>query len=244
MPTPDQRLADAFVALADTLDDSYDIAAFLATLTECSVELLDVGAAAGVVLAGDGPRSTQAAASDPLVARLEADAAQWQEGPCHDCHRSGARLDIGLAGTAARHRWPRYAPGAHALGYTRVSALPLRLRDESVGSLILLYTGTTSLTQDTLDLGQSLADAATIAMLRARQLSESRTLTTQLEGALNSRVLVEQAKGMLASRLALSMNEAFDLLRDYARSHQRKIAAVALDVVEGRVRPDRTKGGR
>ncbi|MFQ6396859.1 ANTAR domain-containing protein [Nocardia sp. KC 131] len=230
----DRRLADTFVVLAGTLRDSYDIPTFLTTLADRSFDLLGVGAAA-VLIEGER-KAPQTAAADPRLAQLELDAAGWKEGPGTDCHRTGTPLaGTALGGPVPRHRWPRYAPRAEELGYTRVAALPLRHQRESVGALVLLWSGADSLDPDALALGQALADAAAIALIRERELNDRRKRTTQLEGALSSRVVIEQAKGILSARRAITMTAAFDLLRGYARSHQRLLVDVALEVVQGRL---------
>ncbi|MEV0091384.1 GAF and ANTAR domain-containing protein [Streptomyces sp. NPDC050738] len=236
MSTPDQRLANAFVALADTLEHVRDLTHFLTVLTERSVEVLGVDAAGAVIVTGH-PQVVRVAASEPRVAQLELEATDWQEGPAWDCRRSGVIPETVMDGMVARQRWPKYTARARAVGYARVVALPLRLREESVGALVLLRNEHEPLGADFLALAQSLADAATMALLRERDLTASRLLSSQLEQALTSRIVIEQAKGVLANRLTLSMDQAFELMRGYARSHRRKLAEVALDVVEGRLRP-------
>ncbi|WP_438291088.1 ANTAR domain-containing protein [Streptomyces sp. HUAS TT7] len=120
-----------------------------------------------------------------------------------------------------------------------MTALPLYLRDACVGSLVLLRSGGAPLPPDKLALARALADAAAISLLRENQLRESRTRTTQLEHALTSRITIEQAKGVLATRMSVLVDEAFDGLRRYARSRRLKVAAVALDIVAGRPLPGR-----
>ncbi|MFI6054029.1 ANTAR domain-containing protein [Streptomyces violascens] len=238
MATPHQQLADALLALAAEPSDTLKPGEFLETLCVHSVELLGVDAA-GAVLVEDGRNGRQVGASDPDVARLERDAAEWRQGPAHDCQSSGAALpEAALDQAVQRARWPRYAPRALALGHGRVTALPLYLRDACVGSLVLLRGGGTPLPPDKLALGRALADAAAISLLRENQLHASRTLTTQLEHALTSRITVEQAKGILATRMGVTVDEAFDAMRRYARSHRLKVATAALDIVAGRPLPD------
>ncbi|MFD9632245.1 ANTAR domain-containing protein [Streptomyces violascens] len=238
MTSPHQQLADALLALAAEPGDTLAPGAFLARLCVHSVELLGLDAA-GAVLVEDGQNSRQVGASDPQVARLERDAAEWRQGPAHDCRNSGAALpETALDHPVQRARWPRYAPRALALGHERVTALPLYLRDACVGSLVLLRSGGSPLPPDKLALARALADAATISLLRENQLRESRTRTTQLEHALTSRITIEQAKGVLATRMGVPVDEAFDDLRRYARSHHLKVAAVAHDIVAGKPLPD------
>ncbi|GAA1365758.1 GAF and ANTAR domain-containing protein [Streptomyces beijiangensis] len=234
MSTPDMRLADAFVALAGTPDDSYDVARHLSVLTGHSVALLGVGAVGAVLRAGD-QGAVRVSASDPRVTQLETGAVDRCEGPGHDCCRTGALPETVLDTAPAHQRWPHYTPRALALGYTRVAALPLTVREETVGALVLLHSRSTPLTPVELALGRSLATAAATALVRERELTRSRVLTSQLELALTSRIVIEQAKGVLANRMTLSMDQAFDVLRSHARSHRVKLADVALDVVEGRL---------
>jgi hypothetical protein len=239
MPTPDQRLADTFVMLAQSRGDAFDNADFLTTLAHRSVELLGADAAGAALVATDAHKGVRAGGSDPGVERLELDATDWQEGPGHDCHRAGEPLpDTALEGTRARGRWPQYSVRARALGFTGVAALPLRWHDDLVGALVLLRIKSIPLSADALALGQSLADAATVALIRERELAKSRTLSAQLEHALTSRIVIEQAKGILATRMGLPMDTVFDLLRRYTRSRHLRIAEVARDVVEGRPMPD------
>ncbi|MFI0982497.1 ANTAR domain-containing protein [Streptomyces sp. NPDC021093] len=239
MTTSAQRVARTFVTIAEAigaLDDSHDVLTFLTMLADSTVGLLDVHAAA-VFLAPAGTRPARVAASDPQAETLVRLAVDWQEGPGPDCLRGGASLDVPLDGPPADARWPRYAPEARERGYARAGAIPLRQGDEVVGALVLLCTDPHALASGVLALGRCLADAAAISVLRERELSASRVRTAQLEQALTSRLVIEQAKGILAARLALPMDEAFAVLRGHARAHQRKIHDTARDVVEGRLRP-------
>ncbi|MCX5204284.1 GAF and ANTAR domain-containing protein [Streptomyces sp. NBC_00237] len=232
MTTPDQRLADAFVAVADSLNRSYDVPSFLVTLAAWGKELLGVRAV-GAVLVLDGARPAHVAGSDPQAALLEQEAAGWQEGAGHDCLHTGDVSDTVLDEASAGLRWPWYAARARQFGYARAAALPLRRNDERVGALVLLRDDAEPLSPGTLSLGRSLTEAATIALLCERELNDSRILTSQLKRALTSRVVIEQAKGVLANRLNSSMDETFALLRRYARSHQLKLDDVATGVVDG-----------
>jgi GAF domain-containing protein len=240
--TPEQRLADVFVALAGgTADGPLDIAGALSVLARRSPALLGAGAAA-VVFDPGGREVTHVVGSDPEVCRLERDAVGWREGPGHDCHVTHGHLaQAALEGRPARQRWPHYAPRALGLGYTRVAALPLRARARTSGALVLLSgTRQRSFSPDTLALGQSMADFTAITVQRAREADRSRTLAAQLELALSSRVVIEQAKGVLATRWAVTVDDAFDRLRRHARSRQRQVSDVAREVVEGRADPDLT----
>ncbi|WP_438292632.1 ANTAR domain-containing response regulator [Streptomyces sp. HUAS TT7] len=240
--TPQQRLAEAFVALSgSTTDGPLNIPVTLSVLADRTPPLLGVRAAA-VVFAPEQDGAVQVAGSDPEVYRLEHDAAGWCEGPGHDCHR---RLSLpsrtALAGRPARQRWPHYTPRAVGLGYTSVVALPLREHTRTSGALILLSDGQSPLPSDMLALGQSMADFTAVALHRAREADRSRTLTAQLEHALTTHAVIEQAKGVIATRLSLPMDDAFALLRKHARAHQRRVRDVAREIVEGRADPRLTE---
>ncbi|PKV83090.1 GAF and ANTAR domain-containing protein [Streptomyces sp. TLI_146] len=232
--TPEQRLADVFVALAgSTTDSPLGISRTLTILAARSPALLGARAAA-VVYTPAEHEPVQVAGSEPEVHRLEHDAAGWREGPGHDCRRARtAPAQAPLAGRPATQRWPHYAPRALGLGYRSVVALPLREHTRTIGALVLL-SGQSIVSADMLALGQSLADFTAVTLQRAREADHSRTLTSQLELALTSRVIIEQAKGVLATRLSTTMDEAFVRLRNHARSHRRLVSDVAREVVEGR----------
>jgi len=238
--TPEQRLADVFMALAGgTTDGPLDIPGTLSVLARRSPAVLGAGAAA-VVFAPEESETAHVAGSDPEVSRLEHDAVDWREGPGRDCHLAHELpAPTALDGRAARQRWPHYAPRALRLGYTLVTALPLRERTRTSGALVLLSGARQSaLSPDALTLGQSMADFTAVTLRRAGEADRSRTLTAQLELALTSRVIIEQAKGVLATRWEVTPDEAFTRLRRHARSRQRPLNDVAREVVDGSADPD------
>ncbi|WP_055699232.1 MULTISPECIES: GAF and ANTAR domain-containing protein [Streptomyces] len=229
----EEQLATAFVDLADTLVKDFDVIGFLHTLAEHCVELLDV-AAAGVLLATPGGRLVDAAASDERTRRLELASIEWDEGPCRDCFRTGEQVsDVPLATQAAATRWPRFAPRAVELGFTSVVAAPLRLHDHVIGALNLFRDRPGPLEDPQVRLAQALADTATIGVLQQRAVSEQMTVTAQLQAALDSRVVIEQAKGYLANRRAIGVEEAFTLMRRHARDHQTRLTEIARQVLQG-----------
>lgn len=233
--TPEQRLADVFVALAGaTTDGPVDISGTLSVLARRSPALLGAGAAA-VVFAPGEREAPHVAGSDSEVWRLERDAVGWREGAGHDCRFTrGLPVQAALDGGPARQRWPHYAPRALGLGYTHVAALPLREQARISGALVLLSGARQhAFARDTLTLGQSLAEFTAVILHRAGEADRSRTLTAQLETALASRVIIEQAKGILATRWAVPLDDAFARLRRHARSRQRPLSDVAREVVEG-----------
>jgi hypothetical protein len=220
-----ELLAATFVDLADTMVADFDIIDFLNLLTERSVELLSASAA-GVLLAepGGGLRHVANSSEAPgLVALFEL---QKDQGPGLDCLHTGRAVTAGdLRGAGAR--WPRFAPAAAEAGLRTVHALPMRLRDEVIGALSLFMTGPGQLDETGLRVGQALADVATIGLLQERSVRRSEIAATQLQGALNSRVIIEQAKGKLAERLNIDVDLAFRMLRDYARNNNQRLTEVA-----------------
>ncbi|MEV4874357.1 GAF and ANTAR domain-containing protein [Streptomyces syringium] len=229
----EERLAAAFVDLADTLVRDFDVMDFLHTLAEHCVELLDV-TAAGVLLATPQGRIVDAAASDERTRMLELASIEWDEGPCRDCCRTGIPVpDVPLDTEVARNRWPRFAARAMELGFTSVVAAPLRLNDQVIGALNLFRDLPGPLEPTQLRLGQALADTATIGILQQRAVHEQMTVTAQLQVALDSRVVIEQAKGFLAHRRRTGVEEAFQAMRRHARSRQAQLTVVAREVLDG-----------
>jgi GAF domain-containing protein len=143
---------------------------------------------------------------------------------------------------ADQGRWPNFVPEARAAGFRPVHALPMKLRSQVIGALNLFRSEPGKMSDADLAAAQALADIATISILQERAAGENKGLTRQLEGALNSRVAIEQANGVLAERASLSMDQAFDLLRTFARSHNRRLHDVAVAVVEGGVGLDEFTG--
>ncbi|GAA4797210.1 GAF and ANTAR domain-containing protein [Streptomyces ziwulingensis] len=243
--TTQQRLADTFVALAgNTVDGPPDVTVTLSVLAREAPSLLGVRAAA-VVYAPEGYGTAQVAGSDPDASGLEHEAVRWREGPGHDCHRADRPgHQAALDSLPARQRWPQYAPRALGLGYRRVVALPLREPAGTNGALVLLSGEGDPFSPETLALGQSIAYFTAVTLERARETARDRTLTAQLKLALSCRVVVEQAKGVLANRWAVTPDEAYDFLRKHARAHQRAVRDVAREVVEGQADPSLTGPAR
>ncbi len=223
----EQRIAETFVQLADTLVADFDVIDFLQVVASRCVELLDV-AAAGLVLADPGGSLVPMAASDERARLLELFEVQNDEGPCRDCYRLGAAV-VNVDLDAARERWPRFAPQALSRGFHSANALPLRLRSEVIGSLNLFH-GTGGLGSKQLRLAQALADAATIGILQQRTIRHGEVVAGQLQAALTSRIVIEQAKGVLSERLQISIDEAFGVLRTAARSRNQLLSDLAREV--------------
>jgi GAF domain-containing protein len=223
-------LARTLVDLADTLVDDFDVVELLTLLTDRCVDVLAVDAAGLMLVAPDGDLRVMASSSEAMRV-LELFELQSQEGPCLDCYRTGQPvLNQSLA--TVNGRWPRFATEALQAGFQSVHALPMRLRGTVIGALNLFRTDPGEMTQPDVDAAQALADVATIAILSHRAALESQVVNEQLNRALNSRIVIEQAKGMVAERENLSMEEAFSALRNYARNHNLRLVDVAHDIID------------
>ena len=228
----DERLLETFVELADTLVDDFDVIDFLHLLVDRCVALLDVDAA-GLLLVDQHGRLQAVATSNEQVRLLELFQLQNDEGPCLDAFRTASIIshcDL----TSAGGRWPRFAAAATSAGFATVDALPMRLRTEVIGALNLFRTRVGGLTDTARRTAQALVDVATIGLLQERSIRHQEILTEQLQTALNTRVVIEQAKGLVAERLGVDMDGAFAALRGYARGHNQKLSDVARAVIAGR----------
>jgi len=213
-------LAEVFVELADTLVEDFDVIDFLDTLTIRCVELLAVDAA-GVTLADSHGRLRSAAASMERARLLELFELQTDSGPCVDAYRSGVPV-VNANLRVNEKRWPRFSTAAREAGFASVHALPLRLRGQVIGALNLFCINASDLSEQDQRVGQALADVATIGILQHRGTQQAENVTQQLQTALNSRLIIEQAKGILAERGDLTMDDAFEAIRAHARrTHQR-----------------------
>jgi GAF domain-containing protein len=198
-------------------------------LTDRSVRLL-AASAAGVMLADPRGELRVAAASTEEAGLLELFQLQNDQGPCLECFRTGRPVTAAdLAGSAPR--WPRFAQAAAQAGFATVEALPMRLRDQVIGALNLFRAEPGPFETADLRIAQALADVATIGLLHERNVRRSETVAEQLQAALNSRVMIEQAKGKLAERYGIDMDRAFTMLRDYARNTNQHLTDVARDFV-------------
>jgi transcriptional regulator with GAF, ATPase, and Fis domain len=226
-----QLLSETFVELTDTMVADFDMIDFLHLLTDRSVQLLDVSAA-GLLLADPRGELRVVAASSEAARLLELFQLQNDQGPCLDCYRSGQPVQAADLNAEAA-RWPRFAPAALQAGFVAVHALPMRLREQVIGALNLFRAQAGAFDPSDVRIGQALADVATISLLHERSMRYSDTLNEQLQAALNSRVLIEQAKGKLAERLGLDMDQAFNLLRDYARNRNLRLSDLAQAFIDG-----------
>ena len=227
--TREGQLVDAFATLADTLVADYDAVDLLQTLVENCRDLLDV-TAAGILLA-DPDGNLEVVASTSEASRLvEVMQLSAQAGPCVDCFTSGTTVSVPDI-RESPSKWSRFRDSAAEQGFESVFALPMRLRDNTIGALNLLRAETGELNERDVRAAQALADVATIGILHARSLSESDAVRDQLQRALNSRIVIEQAKGVLSQTNNMSTDEAFNLMRQYARSHGMLLSNVAENLV-------------
>ena len=237
-PVSVQRLAAIFVEVADTLVDEFDLIDFLHMLTDRAASLVDA-AAVGIVLADPRGKLEFMAGSDENVKLLELFQLQNHEGPCLEAfHTAHPVINVDLS--AAGDRWPRFAPRATALGYQAVHAFPLRLRQQVIGAMNVFgrskggdFHGTD------IAVMQALADVASIGLIQERAVRRGEVLTEQLQGALNSRVVIEQAKGAVAQARGVSVDEAFASIRRYARSNNQRLTDVAHTIVANPALADR-----
>jgi GAF domain-containing protein len=224
-------LVRTFVELTDSLVDDYDVVDLLTLLSDRCVEVLDV-AAAGIMLASPTGELRVVASSSEAMRLLEVFEEQSEEGPCPDAFRSGQPV-LAESLEASGTRWPRFGPMAHDAGFRSVYALPMRVRQQAIGALNLFRTTEGTLEPPDLYAAQSLADVATIAIVHQRAAEQAREVNEQLSRALQSRIVVEQAKGMLAERLNVDVDAAFELLRCRAWRRSARLAEVAAAVVSG-----------
>jgi transcriptional regulator with GAF, ATPase, and Fis domain len=227
----DRQLTEAFVELADTLVDDFDVVDFLHQVTVRCAQLLGV-AAAGVLLTDQRGALRVIAASTEQTRLLELLQSQTDQGPCPECFHTGRPVAVADLSTATG-RWPRFVAEARETGFASVHALPMRLRTEVIGALNLFHTEPGALDENTVRLGQALADVATIGLLQARAIRHRETIAEQLQTALNSRIVIEQAKGVIAERRHLDMDQSFTLLRGSARTNNRRLSELARAIVDG-----------
>ncbi|MCW0216420.1 MAG: GAF and ANTAR domain-containing protein [Pseudonocardia sp.] len=216
--------------------DDYDVIDLLDRLIGYSVELLSADAA-GLVLADARGELRVVAASNEDAELMELLQLQSAEGPCLDCFRTSAPVSVEDIVESA-DRWPGFVAALADRGAFRsVHALPLRLRGQAIGALNLFHHAPGPIPEDDLALGQALADVATIGILSERLIRRGEVVNEQLQTALNSRIVVEQAKGVLAEHAGIGMTEAFDALRRYARSNNVRLADTARQITVGDLAP-------
>lgn len=218
-------VSQAFMNLADSMVSGVDVVDLLGGLATDCARLLDI-TSAGLLLADRHAVLHVVAASDEATRTLEVFQLQRDQGPCLDCFRSGSA--VGVADLAEEaERWPDFVPAALEAGFASVHAVPLRLAKNVLGALGLFGTSPGRLNDDDLRLGQALAHVASVALVADRATTDRTLLAEQLQNALNSRVLIEQAKGLLAQLGGLDMDQAFAALRRYSQDHNERLSSVA-----------------
>jgi transcriptional regulator with GAF, ATPase, and Fis domain len=226
----------AFVALATNLAEGFDVVELLSGLTTDAVQLLDV-TSAGLLLADTGGVLHLLAASSEATGELELYQLQRNEGPCLDCFNSGEPVSVPDL-SSETGRWPQFAAAAASAGFAAVHAVPMRLRNTVLGALNLFNTRTGPLAEEDLALAQALAHVASVALVQDKAAADEDLVVSQLNVALTSRVVLEQAKGVLAQVGAVDMADAFTALRHYARDHDQRLtdvaSAVAIRALPGR----------
>ncbi len=231
-----ERLATVFVEVADTLVADFDLIEFLHSVATHATDITG-GGAAGVMLTGGDGTLHHVGASSEDARLLELFQIQNDEGPCLDSYSTGRPVvvpDLALA----TDRWPSFAPRAIAAGMASVHAFPMRLRDRVIGGLNVFQTHRQELLDEEVRVLQALADMATIALIQEQAVSRAELLTEQLQVALNSRIVVEQAKGAVARTFDITVEEAFTLLRAHSRSSRRRLTDVAHEVVTSERGPE------
>jgi transcriptional regulator with GAF, ATPase, and Fis domain len=231
----ESRLLQAFVQLADTLVDDYDTAEVLHDLVVHCVQLLDASAA-GLMLTDQQGNLAVMASSTEQTHLLELFQLQADEGPCLECVRSGEPVAAADLNDTV-DRWPRFARQALDKGFRSVHAVPLRLRGTTIGALNLFGRDEGTMAEQDLRVARALADTATIGILQERAIRRGEVLTEQLQTALNTRIAIEQAKGVLAYAGGLEMDQAFQALRSYARSHNTRLSDTAHRLATGELLP-------
>ena len=233
--TRESLLVQTLVELADSLVDDFDVIDVLTVLSDRCVEVLDVDSA-GVMLAAPGGELQVVASSSDAMRVLELFQLQADEGPCVDCFRDGGAI-VNLELSTADGRWPRFTPRALAEGFRSVHSLPMRLRGRTIGALNLFRSTRGALEEADVVVAQGLADVATIAILQHQAAINAQVLNDQLNSALNSRVMIEQAKGRISETAHVDMDVAFRRLRNHARNHNLGLTDLARAVAGGTVRP-------
>jgi len=232
MPTTrDQSIIRSLVEMADNLTEDFDVVELLTVLTDRCVNLLGVSAA-GVMVASPTDELRLVASSSDAMAVVELFELQAQEGPCLEAFHSGERVDPENLHTGA-DRWPEFARVALEAGFASVCALPLRLRDTTIGALNLFSVDEAPMDEDDMVVARGLADLATISFLQHGAATQAQRVNEQLTHALESRIVVEQAKGIISERAGISVTEAFERLRSHARSNRLLLVDVAHDAIRG-----------
>ena len=226
----EHQISSAFVDLVNQLVGHFDVIEMLTVLTSRTVEMLDAQAV-GILLADSHEQLRVMAASSEEIRLLEVFQVQNEQGPCLECYSTG---EVVLAtDLTSDQRWPQFSSVSVAAGFLAVCAIPLRLGDRVLGGMGLFMDQPTEVSRDQIDLAQALADVASIAIVQGEAVRESEVVQGQLQRALESRVVIEQAKGMIAQGATVDMDSAFSALRSFARSRNRQLTEVARSLTGG-----------
>jgi GAF domain-containing protein len=229
-------LARIFVEIVDTLVVDFDVVDLLTMVADQCVEVLDV-TAAGLMLVAPGGDLRVIAYSSEAVRAVELFELQSEEGPSLDAFRTGAAV-VNQHLESVNSRWPRFAAKAIECDFRSVHALPMRLRGVTIGALSLFRAHDGAMEEGDVMAAQALADVATVAIIHHRAASEAQLVIEQLNHALNSRIVIEQAKDVVAERTGLDMEQAFARLRNHARNHNLRLVDVAHAVVDGSLKSE------
>jgi GAF domain-containing protein len=229
-------LARTFVEIVDTLVDDFDVVDLLTMVADRCVGVLEVSAAGLMLVAPEGDLRVVADSSEAVRA-VELFELQSEEGPSLDAFRTGAPV-VNQDLETVNGRWPRFAAKAIECDFRSVHALPMRLRSVTIGALSLFRAHEGALEEGDVMAAQALADVATIAIVHHRAATEAQLVNEQLNHALNSRIVIEQAKGVVAERTGLDMDQAFARLRHHARNHNLRLVDAAHAVIDGTLKPE------
>ena len=230
----DQAIVKLLVDIADNLVDDFDIVELLSELTERCVNLLGVSAA--LMLASPEELRLVASSSEAMHV-VELFELQANEGPCLDAFRTGEQVGHESLRSGSGP-WPQFSKVAVAAGFRSVSTLPLRFRETTIGALNLFSDEESPMDERDKVVARAFADLATISVLQHGATAKAQRVNEQLSGALASRVVIEQAKGVIAERAGIEIPEAFSRLRMYARSHSLLLAQVAQAAIDGTLDPE------
>ncbi len=232
--TAQQQLLQTFVRLADTLVDDYDVVELLQVLVDACRDLLET-TAAGILLANERGELEVVASTSEASRLVEIMQLSAEAGPCIDSFRSGRRVAVPDI-AHSQDSWMQFRGAAITQGFRSMDALPLRLRDTTIGTLNLLRSAPGVPDEEDITAAQAFADVATIGILHERSIRESSVLSQQLQAALNSRIVIEQAKGVVSQTHGVPIDEAFLIIRQYARSHSIGLSTVAARLVDRSLR--------
>jgi GAF domain-containing protein len=234
------EITRAFVELADTLVDDYDIVDLMHVLAERNVELLEADGA-GIILRDARQNLVVVASTSDEADLIELFVLQNSEGPCFDCVNTGDQV-VNVPPAEMRRLWPLFMAKLSEHGFGSSHAFPLRLRDEVLGAVNLFSRAETALVEEEIAIAQGLADVATIGLLQQRAVHRQEVLVEQLQAALNSRIVIEQAKGVLAEREGIALSAAFEMMRAYSRRERELLRDTAEAVIYGRLDFDQLGG--